>query len=182
MGTQEIATALHRLHSLLERHPAMGLHDDAPATSQWTGGTRVVTRHADGTEIATDVPAELGGTDTTFSPSWLARASLAACATTCIALRAAQEGIELGALEVHVSSRSDVRGIFGMAGDDGQAVRPAPSGYVLAVHITAPGVSAGRLRGLVDAACSCSPVASALRDTAALSLQVDVRTDGTAAA
>jgi len=174
MGTQETAAALHRLQTLLQRHPDVGMHDDAPATARWEGGTRVATRHADGTRIDTDIPAELGGTNTAVSPGWLSRAALAACATTRIVMQAAQDGIELAGLEVHASSRSDARGVLGLAGADGRTVSAGPLGYELAVRISAPRESAERLHALVEAACRCSPVASAIREPAPVTLRVEV--------
>ena len=73
----------------------MGMHDDAPATARWRGGTRVVTSHANGIEIPTDMPGELGGSGDRVTPGWLFRAGLASCAATRIAMGAAAEGIEL---------------------------------------------------------------------------------------
>ncbi len=41
MSMQDIAAALQRVEAALERRPVMGLHDEAPATARWQGGTRV---------------------------------------------------------------------------------------------------------------------------------------------
>ena len=62
MTTHEIAAAMRRVEPILQRRPDDGLHDDAPATASWRGSTRIVTSHANGIEIATDMPGELGGT------------------------------------------------------------------------------------------------------------------------
>ena len=61
MAAKEIATAMRRAEAVLQRRPEIGLHDDAPATASWENGTRVVARHANGTQLATDMPRELGG-------------------------------------------------------------------------------------------------------------------------
>jgi uncharacterized OsmC-like protein len=56
----------------------------------------------------------VGGAATAPSPGWLLRASHVACDATLIAMRAAEEGVELSRLEVAVDSESDDRGILGM--------------------------------------------------------------------
>jgi len=75
-GLAPVRTALQRVETLLRRRPDIGLHDDAPATVRWSAGTRVVARHANGTEISTDMPAELGGSGDRVTPGWLFRAGL----------------------------------------------------------------------------------------------------------
>ena len=49
MGMNDVATALHRVRTVLARKPALGVHDDAPATARWERGTRIVASHANGT-------------------------------------------------------------------------------------------------------------------------------------
>jgi len=63
-----------------------GLLPDRPATARWERGTRVVASHANGAQMATDMPNELGGTGDGVTPGWLFRAGLASCAATSIAL------------------------------------------------------------------------------------------------
>jgi uncharacterized OsmC-like protein len=174
MPNQTIAAALHRLASLLERRPEAGLHDDAPATARWEGGTKVLTRHADGTQFRTDLPGELGGTETAVTPGWYLRGALAACSTTCIVMAAARAGIELGGLEIHAGSQSDARGLLGVA-DDGQSIPAGPLGVELLVRISAPRVPPEQLQALVEAALARSPVGSAMR-AVPLRLRVDVWT------
>ena len=103
MATQDIAAALQRVESVLRRRPDVGLHDDAPATARWERGTRVVASHANGTQVATDMPTELGGTGDQVTPGLAVPRGLASCAATRIALAAAAEGIELTALEVRAT-------------------------------------------------------------------------------
>jgi len=119
MTTEHIAAAMERVHMVLSRRPEMGLHEDAPATAAWHGNTRTVVGHANGTQVPTDMPTELGGSGDLVTPGWLFRAGIASCATTTIALTAAAQGIDLAALEVRVSSRSDTRGLLGMADERG---------------------------------------------------------------
>ena len=136
---QPVAAAMQRVRSVFMRRPEAAVHDDAPATARWQGGTRVVTTHAAGTQVLTDMPAELGGTGDQVTPGWLFRAGLASCATTSIVLAAAAEGIELAALEVWAGSRSDARGLLGMNTTPGSRCTPARSDVQLQVRIDAPG-------------------------------------------
>jgi organic hydroperoxide reductase OsmC/OhrA len=99
MSAEYVADAMQRAQVVLRRRPDMGMHDDAPATARWSGNTRIVMSHANGIEIQTDMPGELGGTGDQVTPGWLMRAALAACTATRIAMGAAAAGIELTALE-----------------------------------------------------------------------------------
>ena len=110
MTTGDLAQALQRAQSVLRRRPEMGLHDDAPATARWQHGTRTVASHANGMQMTTDMPGELGGSGDQVTPGWLFRAGLASCAATSIAMAAAAQQIELTSLEVRATSRSDARG------------------------------------------------------------------------
>lgn len=183
MGTpQDIASALQRVESVLQRRPATGMQEDAPATAQWHGGLRVVTRHASGMQVTTDMPAELGGSGDQVTPGWLFRAALASCAATSIALAAAKRGIPLGTLEVQATSRSDTRGLLGMKDTTGASVCAGPQEMGLRVRIAAPGVAAECLRTLVADACSCSPIPSAVQRNTPLEVLVDVGADASAEA
>ena len=171
---QPVGTAVQRVRSVLKRRPEAAVHADAPATARWQGGTRVVTSHADGAHVLTDMPAELGGSGDQVTPGWLFRAGLASCATTSIVLAAAAEGIELALLEVRVGSRSDVRGLLGMHDEAGQPVDAGPTDLHLQVRIDAPGVAPDRLRALVEGAVRCSPVPSLVQQATALALRLDI--------
>lgn len=176
MTTEHIAAAIERVQSVLRRRPEMGVHDDAPATAAWQGATRVVVSHGNGTRLATDMPAEIGGTGDLITPGWLFRAGLASCATTSIALMAIARGIELDTLEVHVGSRSDMRGLLGMADARGESVPAGPSDMRMSVRIAAAGVAPERLRALVEEGCRCSPIPNAVRHATPLELHVDLGT------
>lgn len=174
MRMDPIAEALQRAATVLERRPDMGLHDDAPATARWEGGTRIVATHASGKSMQTDMPCELGGTGDQVSPGWLFRAGLASCAATCIAMQAAKQGIALDTLEVKATSRSDTRGMLGLADAAGQPVYAGPCDVQLHVRIGAAGASAPQLRALVEDATRCSPIPSAVRSALPVALHVDV--------
>ncbi len=169
-----IATAVQRVQAVLKRRPETGVHDDAPATARWQGGTRVVASHANGAQVLTDMPSELGGSGDQVTPGWLFRAGLAACASTSIVLTAAAEGVELAALEVRAASRSDARGLLGMSDASGQAVYAGPSDMQVQVLIDAPGVAPDRLRALVGRAVACSPVPCMVGRANALALHIDI--------
>jgi len=174
MTTEHLAAAMERVHTVLQRRPEMGLHDDAPATAAWQGDTRVIVCHGNGTRLPTDMPTELGGTGDLITPGWLFRAGVASCATTAIALKAAAQGIELGALEVRVTSRSDTRGLLGMADERGQPVGAGPGDITMSVRIAAPGVAAERLRALVEDGCRCSPIPNAVERATPIAVRIDV--------
>ena len=174
MATQDIAAAMQRVEAVLRRHPEVGLRDDAPATARWESGTRVATSHANGTQMLTDMPNTLGGSGDQVSPGWLFRAGLASCAATRIAMGAAAEGIELATLEVLASSRSDTRGLLGMADADGKPVQAGPRSVQLLVRIGAHGIAPERLRALVEESCRCSPVPDALQNAVPIDLRIDV--------
>ncbi len=174
MTMQDIAAALQRVEAVLQRRPEAGLHDDAPAAARWERGTRIVTHHANGAQMATDMPGELGGSGDQVTPGWLFRAGLASCAATSIALRAAAEGIELTALEVHAGSRSDTRGLLGMADASGEPVHAGPRDVQLRVRISAEAIAPELLRALVEKWVGCAPVPDGLARATPLDLQIEI--------
>jgi organic hydroperoxide reductase OsmC/OhrA len=173
MANEHIAAAMHRVESVLRRRPETGLHDDTPATARWQGGTRTASSHANGTQLQTDMPAELGGSGEQVTPGWLFRAAVASCLATCIAMRAADAGIELSALEVRASSRSDLRGLLGMKDATGEAVCAGPCEVQLVVRIKAHDVPAEQLRNLVEESHRCSPMPTALRNAVPVALCIN---------
>jgi uncharacterized OsmC-like protein len=174
MSAQYVADAMERVEAVLRRRPDMGLHDDSPATASWRGSTRIVTSHANGIEVTTDMPNELGGTGDQVTPGWLMRAGLAACTATRIAMGAAAAGIELTKLELRASSRSDTRGMLGMTESDGTRISAGPRDVELHVTIAAHGVPAAKLRALVEESHRCSPVPCAIQEETPVGLQIEV--------
>lgn len=170
----DLAAALHRARAALQRCPALGLHDDVPATIRWEGGTHITATHANGAQIETDMPCELGGSGHRVTPGWLLRAGLASCTATRIAMAAALEGIALQTLELQVSSRSDTRGLLGMADADGAPVHAGPRDMQMRVRIAARGVSAERLRALVEYSQRSSPVPVAVQEGVKVDLRIEV--------
>lgn len=177
MSLQNVAVALRRVEAVLQRRPESGQHDDAPAAARWQGGTRIVTEHANGTQVPTDMPSELGGSGDRVTPGWLFRAGLASCAATSIALAAAAEGVALSLLEVQASSRSDTRGLLGMADPSGAPVYAGPGDLRLHVRIAATdGTPPPRLRALIEAGLRRSPIPNAV--TSATPYDLHVHTEG----
>lgn len=174
MAAEDIAKALQRVESVLRRRPDSGLHDDAPAVARWDGGTRIVASHPSGKQVLTDMPGDIGGSGDQVTPGWLFRAGLASCTATRIAMAAAAQGIALQTLELCASSRSDTRGLLGMADADGQAVSAAPQNVQLHVRIAAPGVDSRRLRALVEDSYRCSPVPRAVQDAVPVALLIEI--------
>ena len=174
MSTQAIAQSLERLRTVLVRRPEFGQGDDAPATARWQGGLHAVATHANGAQLETDMPAELGGSGEGVTPGWLFRAGLGSCAVTSIAMQAAAAGIELTTLQVSVHSRSDARGLFAMFDVQGQRISAAPSQLELRVRIAAHGATASQLQALVATGCKCSPIPNAVEQALPLALQVEV--------
>jgi len=174
MTLETIAATMERVSAALTRKPQAGIHDDTPATVHWAGGLRTVARSAVGAEVATDMPVAIGGDDTAATPGWLLRTALASCAVTRIAMEAAARGIALATLEVHATSRSDLRGMMGVAAPDGRAIPAGPLAMDLHVRIGAPGVEDDTLRELVAATTGCSPVTCAIEQPLAVGMHIEV--------
>ncbi|HEU4531518.1 MAG TPA: OsmC family protein [Steroidobacteraceae bacterium] len=174
MASQQIAAAVQRAESVLSRRPSAGLQDDASATVRWQSGLRMLCEHENGASMQTDMPTELGGTGDQVSPGWMLRAGLAACIATRISMAAATQQIQLTALEVVASSRSDARGLLGMKENDGSAVNAGPRDVQLNVRIAARDVKPERLRSLVRECHALSPISVALQTAVPVALHIDV--------
>jgi uncharacterized OsmC-like protein len=172
--TENIAKAMQRVRAVLARRPQAGIHSDEPAIAGWDEGTRVIVRHANGTQITTDMPVELGGQGNEVSPGWLLRAGLASCLATRIAMQAAALGIPITRLEVLARSTSDARGLLGMTGDRGEPITPAPSEVHLEVKVGAPNVAPERLQVMVEDSFRSSPVSAALETAVSVALRVAI--------
>jgi organic hydroperoxide reductase OsmC/OhrA len=77
-------------------------------------------------------------------------------------------------LEVSARSRSDARGLFGMADVSGEPVGAGPCEVQLLVRIAAPGVSAQTLQTLVEDGNRCSPISAAVRAVVPIALRIEV--------
>jgi len=176
MAAQDVATAMQRAEAVFRRRPEMGLHEDSAVSARWEGGTRITASNANGTQISSDMPCELGGTGDRVTPGWLFRAGLACCSATTIAMTAAAQGVDLTTLEVQVGSRSDSRALLGMREANGEPVCAVPTDYEVRVRIAADGVSGDALRALVDEGLRRSPMQHAVKTAIQMRLRVDIDT------
>jgi uncharacterized OsmC-like protein len=174
MTVENLSKAMERVRAVLARRPRAGIQADQPAIASWDGGTRVVTRDANGTQITTDMPVELGGAENQISPGWLLRAGLASCLATRIAMEAAATGISLTRLEVLAMSTSDARGLLGMTGDNGEQITPAPTEVQLEVRLGAHNVARELLQAMVEVSFRCSPVSAAVERAVPLALRINI--------
>jgi uncharacterized OsmC-like protein len=173
MTLADIAAAQQRVTQVLRKRPSAGMSADTPARVVWDGALRARAVHDNGTQVVTDMPAEIGGGGG-VTPGWLLRAALASCAVTRIAMLAAAEGLVLRTLEAEARSRSDARGLLGIDEADGRAVTAGPLDVQLHVRIGADGVAPERLRALVAASEPLSPITCALQTSIPVAMHVDV--------
>jgi uncharacterized OsmC-like protein len=177
MSLHDVEVGVKRVVAAFQRRPEVAVHADSPAVSRWESGTRVVTRSGDALSVATDMPKELGGSGDQVTPGWLLRAGFASCAATSITLAAASEGVKLTALEVHVGSRSDARGLLGMSEPNGEPVYAGMFDVEMRVTIAADGSSPLALEGLVTRCLSHSPVPCTLTTATPFALHIAVTSE-----
>ncbi|TMD48721.1 MAG: OsmC family protein [Chloroflexi bacterium] len=125
MSNTKIRDALAQATAYITAHPGEARYTDSPATAVLESGLAVMVQGPGGMSVRTDMPKSVGGGDASPSPGWLLRAAQASCLATLIAMRAAQQGTELGRIEVVVDSESDDRGILGL--DDSVPAGPLSS-------------------------------------------------------
>jgi uncharacterized OsmC-like protein len=168
---ERIRSALEHASGYLTQHPEEAEYTDSPATATLEGGLRVSVAGPAGEVIATDMPTSVGGEASAPSAGWLLRAAEAACVTTLIAMRAAALGVALDRVVVVADSRSDDRGILGLAAD----VPAGPLSARVAVSIAAAdGVPTADLEAIVHWAVSHCPVVDAVRRAIPVSVEITV--------
>jgi uncharacterized OsmC-like protein len=171
MDTQShIRQSLLRARETLDRKPSAALHEDTPAVAVWSGGLATRLAHPSMPQLATEMPAALGGAGGQPSPGWYFRAGVASCLATSIAMEAALQGITLARLEVAAHSESDTRGMLGTAG-----VPAGPLRVWLKVAVESPDAPEAALRALVALAESRSPLAQGLRRALDVELDLDLQ-------
>ena len=171
MGPQEIRAAVSSAAQHYVSHPSEAKSEDKPAKAVLESGLRLRVEGPNSWAVITDMPHGLGGGGSAPSPGWLRRAAQAACEATMIAIRAAQEGIELNSLEVTVSSISDDRGMLGIA----EGVPAGPIESTARVKISAKNAPVEKLRQLIEWAEAHSPVTDSLTRSVPHRLHVDVQ-------
>ncbi len=158
MSAEHIRESISGAIRFLREHPDKARYRDSHATAVLESGLRFRAEGPEGAIVVSDMPRGVGGHGSAPTPGWLMRAALAACDATLIAMRAAQEGVELTTLEVTVDSESDDRGLLGMDDD----VHAGPLSMRTQVRIGAEGVTEEKLRAIVEWAELHSPVADAI--------------------
>ena len=159
MSNTDIRDALANAIAYLKAHPDDARYTDSPASAVLESGLAVTVHGPQGMSIHTDMPKSVGGSDQSPSPGWLLRAAQASCLATLIAMRAAQQGLEPGRIEVVVDSESDDRGILGI--DD--SVPAGPMSSRARVRIGRNDASPEQLAALVGWADAHCPVQDAVR-------------------
>jgi uncharacterized OsmC-like protein len=159
MSNTKIRDALAQATAYLTTHPNEARYTDSAATAVLESGLAVTVQGPNGTSVATDMPKSVGGGNAAPSPGWLLRAAQASCLATLIAMRAAQQGIELGRIEVVVDSESDDRGILGL--DD--SVPAGPLSSRARVRIVRTDLPPGQLNAIIRWAEVHCPVQDAVR-------------------
>ncbi len=167
----EIGDALRGARAYLTEHPDEARYRDSAATARLDRGLAVTVDGPDGAVLRTDMPPSIGGGGAAPSPGWYLRAAHAACVATLVAMRAAEEGVELTKLEVVVDSESDDRGITGT--DDAVPAGPF-SDLRCASRSPSDGVDGDRLRGIAEWGWRHCPVDDAVRRAVPVSVEVDV--------
>lgn len=158
MPVEHIRKSIEGAINYLKQHPEEARYTDTAVIAIWERGLRFMAEGPGGAFVVSDMPKAVGGEGSAPSPGWLMRAALATCDATLIAMRAAQEGVELTTLKVTVDSESDDRGLLGL--DD--KVHAGPLNMRTRIQIGGEGASEEKLREIVKWAEIHSPVADAI--------------------
>lgn len=169
MTSQHIRQSIGNAIEYLSEHPEKARYTDRPATAV-IQGLKSIVEGQHGETLVSDMPKSVGGEGSAPSPGWLLRAAIASCDATVIAMRAAQQGIELSTLEVTVDSESDDRGFLGM--DD--SLPAGPLSARVRVKIAAEGVPPEKLREIVEWADHHSPVSDAVQRSVPTTVDVEI--------
>jgi uncharacterized OsmC-like protein len=169
MGTQEIRSAIESAIGYLTGHPDEARYTDSQAVATIEEGLRCRVTGPDVASVVTDMAPSVGGGGSAPSAGWLFRASMASCIATVIAMRAAQQGVELSGLEVTVDSESDDHGILGMDNE----VPAGPLSVRVGVRISSPDVEPERLRAIAEWGADHCPVCDATRRAVPMTRQIE---------
>jgi uncharacterized OsmC-like protein len=171
MSQKEIKVAIEGAVDYLTKNPDDARYTDSYATARLADpqGLTVNVEGPNGATIATDMPASVGGTNTTASPGWYLRAAEASCVATLIAMRAATLGVALTSLEVTVDSESNDWGILGI----GEGVPAGPLSTRVVARVRAHGADDAQIREIVDWAVEHCPVTDAVRRAIPMSVEID---------
>jgi uncharacterized OsmC-like protein len=169
MSNLQAREALERAKRVFLDKPSAARKSNAMATAVWRDGLRCEVCGPGAERAVTDMPEPMGGNGAGSNPGWLLRASMASCAATAIAMRAAMLGVELRSLEVSVESQSDARGLVGIAG-----IPTALDGIRMTIRIGADGVPEPQLRELAAWGEAHSAVGCTLRERPPIAVEIAV--------
>ena len=170
MSVEHIQNSVNDVITYLKENPKDAVSTSAPITAVMESGLRCRATGENGESIVTDMPQAVGGGGSAPSPGWLARAALATCDATRIALRAAELGIALDTLQVVTDSVDDDRGLFGID----KSVRAGSLSLRTRVTIGAAHVTEDVLREIVDYAVTHSPVADGCRGETPSAVEITI--------
>ena len=169
MPNLQAREALERAYCVFLSRPSAARKPNATATAVWRDGLRCEVTGPGSERVVTDMPEPMGGRGAGTNPGWLLRASMASCAATAIAMRAAMLSIALRSLEVIVESESDARGLVGITG-----ASTALDGIRMTIKIGADGVAEPQLRELAAWGDTHSAVSCTLRERPPVAVEVSV--------
>lgn len=172
MSVQHIQNSVSDVIAYLTENPDDALSTSPPVTAVMEEDLRCRVTGNAGQSIVTDMPKAVGGGGSAPSPGWLARAALASCDATRIALRAAELGLALDTLQVQMDSVDDDRGLFGID----KSIRAGSLSVRTRVTIGAEGVDENTLRAIVDYAVTHSPVADMCRTATPSEVEITIVT------
>lgn len=170
MSVKHIQNSVNDVIAYLTENPKDPVSTSAQIIAVTEQGLRCRATGEDGKTIVTDMPKAVGGGGTVPSPGWLARAALATCDATRMAMRAAELGISLDTLQVTTYSVDDDRGLFGMD----KSIRAGSLSLRTRVTIGAAGIGEKKLREIVDYAVTHSPVADSCRGETPSKVEVNI--------
>src|SRR5437870_8282426 len=167
MSNAAIRDALRAAITYLSQHPKEARYTDSKAIAVLEAGLGVTVTGPNGALVRTDMPESVGGGGSAPSPGWLLRAAQASCLATLIAMRAAQEGLKPGRIEVVVDSESDDRGILGI--DDSVPAGPLDRKSLVQVELAGSQDKFDAVMRWADMHC---PVQDAVRRAVPCSVEI----------
>ncbi|MCJ7687393.1 MAG: OsmC family protein [Desulfobacteraceae bacterium] len=170
MSTENIRSSIQGTISYLKANPEEAFKKATAARAVLEGGLKVRTTGPEDEVIISDMPPTVGGEGSAPTPGWFMQAALATCNATGIAMKAAQEGIELTTLEVSIDTESDTRGIFGFD----ESIKAGPLNMRTRVRIGAEGVPEEKLHEIVKWNEKYSWVGNAICRAVPLETEVEI--------
>jgi len=170
MSVENIRSSMEKTIGYLKANPEKTKIKGKAATAVLESGLKVRTTGPKDQMIISDMPQTMGGEESAPTPGWFMQAALAACYASGIALKAAQESIELSTLEVSIDAESDARGFFGFD----ETIKAGPLNVKASVLIGAKGVEEDKLRDLVKQVYKYSWVGNAVLRSVPIKTEVEI--------